>query len=541
MKRIFFSLIALALALPALATGNINGRVTCKGKPVPGVSVSDGVNIVQTDETGRYSMYSTKADGMVFIITPAGFRAETIDGLRPRFWQPLYLPAEQSETHDFKLVPQDQRRYKVLFPTDVHLTGVERRHDLDRFKKWVLPAINQEASEATGACYSFNLGDFTHDVYWYDYNFTEADGLRFLQDINYPTLMYTVMGNHDHDGSIVGKAVDTRAAWMQRDCWGPGAYSVNLGEDHWIFVDDIVYINVEGKGKKAKNIKGDRSYNHELTEAQLAWIEKDLALVKENTKVYFCCHCPFLKAGGKGIYLPKEQMDKLASICSKFQKKVTVFSGHIHRFEFCENANYPNFLQCSLPATSGIMWETREDWPLYSGDGCDGGIWVGDFGRGIVPSYHYHTFIGGESYYRFYDMNEVGKAYKESKGIQEQQKLFPDTRLNYADKKWKNQVFFNYWGEFPGDVVEMFENGKPLKVTHEPYEDPVKNFAYDVSIIENPVVHHSNKESDSCAHMYEAKTKSAKSSITVKVSDRMGNVKYEETFQRPYAFNPSGK
>jgi len=542
MKRTLCLFVAVALTVPAMAEGNISGRVTCKGNPVPGISVSDGVTIVQTDDKGRYSIQSDKYDGTVFIITPRGYRCETIDGLRPRFWQPLYLPVDQSEIHDFKLVPQDQRRYRVMFTTDCHLTGVERRQDLARFKDLVFPTLCKEAAEATGAVYTFNLGDTTHEIYWYEYNFDEQDALKYLQDLNYPTLFYSITGNHDHDGAIVGEDVDRRAYWMERDCWGPGAYSLNLGEDHWIFLDDIVYINVEGKGKKAPGIKGDRSYNEKLTDRQLAWLEKDLALVDKNTKVYICCHCPFLSGKkNNGLYIPEAQMDKIASLCEKFTKPVGVYSGHIHMFDFCENAKYPKFRQYSLPATSGVMWETPVDWPLYSSDGCDAGVWVGDFGHGIIPNFHFTAFKGGESYYRFYDMNEVGKAYKASAGVKIQQEMFPDTRIDYGKKEWKNQVFVNYWAERPGDVVELFENGKALKVTHEALEDPVKNFAYDVNILEHPSAHQNNRSKDSCIHLYQAKTRSAKSPITVKISDKNGNVKYEETFTRPYAFNPSGK
>ena len=42
---------------------NIMGRVTCKGKPVAGVVVSDGELVVRTDSDGRYEMSSSKPCG----------------------------------------------------------------------------------------------------------------------------------------------------------------------------------------------------------------------------------------------------------------------------------------------------------------------------------------------------------------------------------------------------------------------------------------------------------------------------------------------
>ena len=542
MKKFIIAIFcAAAAAVSSAFAGNICGRVICGGKPVEGVAVSDGIAIVQTDAKGRYSISSEKAEGMVFITTPSGYVAQSQDGIRPGFWQPLYLAPEFDEIHDFALVPQNQDEYTVIFTEDMHLTGEPRRDDLRRFKEIVYPSICSHAAAAKGPAYTFNLGDFTHDIYWYQFGMSEAEGLRLLQDLGYPTLMYTIMGNHDHDGAIVGEDVDRRAAWMQRDCWGPGEYSVNIGGDHWIFLDNIEYVNVEGKGKKSPGIKGDRSYNHKFTDIQMAWLEKDLALVGSDTKVYICTHCPILRTGGSGIYMPKEQMDALQGMCSRFTDRVEVFSGHIHKFDICENEAYPAFFQWSLPATSGIMWETPVDWTLTSSDGCDSGLWIGEFAAGRKPSYRFDTYAYGEKYYRVYDMNEVGKVYAKDPGVKRQQELFPTTRADYSKAKWRNQMWINYWGAMPGDVVKMYENGKEIVVTHEPYEDPVKNFAYDLPKVLKAVAHHSNRPKDSCAHMYQGLCKTAKSPVVIKIFDKEGNLKFEETVSRPVVYNPSGK
>lgn len=538
MKRLITTSIMMLAMAGSLVAGNINGRVTCAGKPVSGVSVSDGVDIVLTDSLGRYSLQSEKTSGMVYIITPRGYRAETIDGLRPRFWQPLYLDVAKEETHDFKLVRQRQLRYTVLFPTDIHLTGKTGRGDLQRFRDIVMPVIRKEASKAE-TIYSFNLGDFTHDIYWYEYDFNEADGLRYLQDLHYPTLMYTVMGNHDHDGATSGRDVDNRAAWLQHDCWGPGAYAANIGEDHWIFLDNIVYINTPGKGKKAPGITGARDYETRFTEEQMKWLEKDIAVLDDNTQIYICTHCPLLTHTSRKTYMPEKQMDRLAAMFSRFKNRIGVFSGHIHRFDFTACADYPMFMQYALPATSGIMWETRADWPLYSSDGADGGILVGEFCKGTDPQLRFETFKGGEKYYRFYDINEVGKYYKNVDGMREQMERFPDECMDYSEKSWKNQVFVNYWAEMPGDVVEIFENGKPLKVSRNKCVDPIKNLAYEIPVIEGNVQHNSVKAPTRCYHMFGAKTSSATTPVTVRIKDASGEIKFEETFNRPYNFDPS--
>lgn len=538
MKR-FFLILASCLCCTAVFAGNISGRVTCGTAPVKGVPVSDGVSIVLTDSNGRYSIDSDKSDGTVFIITPAGYIARSLDGLRPGFWQPLYLSAEQEEIHDFVLEKQIQRRYTMVLLADMHLTNDPSRDDIQRFKAEVMPVVRRETAASQHPIYTANLGDTTHDVYWGEFNFNESDGLRLLQDLCYPTPMYTVMGNHDHDPSVVGSDVDRRAGWREKDCWGPGQFSVNIGDDHWIFLDNIYYVNVEGKGKKAPGVKGDRSYKSMLTEAQFAWLQKDLDLVDEDARIYICTHAPVLYSGREsGLLMSREQVERLYALVEPFKEGATVFSGHTHRNDICDHKDFPKLHQRTMPATSGIMWTTPQGWPLYSSDGSDAGIWIAEFESGKAPHYRLETYTYGEKYYRFYDLNSVGEAYRASEGVRKQQELYSDTRLDYGKKKWRNYVMLNYWGWEPGDRVEMTEKNKKLKVQETQYEDPTKNFAYELPRVMNPYKHSRKSSRDVTYHMFVAKTSSPKTPVHIKIYAADGSVKFEQLFQRPCPFEP---
>ena len=539
MKKIILSA-ALCLCCAVALGGNIVGRVICNGLPVNGVPVSDGRTIVLTDRDGRYSIDSDKSDGAVFVITPSGYIVRTLDGLRPGFWQPLYLDADKEEIHDFVLEKQSQNRYTMLLLADMHLTNDPARQDLKRFRNIVMPVIRREAAASRGHVYTANLGDTTHDIYWGEFNFNESDALRLLQDLCYPTPMYSIMGNHDHDPSIVGEDVDRRSGWRERDCWGPGQYSVNIGDDHWIFLDNIFYINVEGKGKKAPGVAGDRSYQTILTNEQFAWLEQDLSLVDEDTRVYICTHAPVLYSGNSsGLLMPREQVQRLSDLVSSFNHDVVIFSGHTHRNDICDHPDFPKLHQRTLPATSGIMWTTTVGWPLYSSDGADAGIWIGEFASGQEPRFRLETYQYGEKYFRFYDMNSVGEAYRASEGVKKQQELFSSTRLDYGQRKWRNYVFVNYWGWEPGDWVEMYEKGRKLKVEATRYEDPAKNFAYELNRVMSPYKHSRKASKDITYHMFVAKTSSPKTDITVRIYGSDGKLKHESVFSRPRAFDPS--
>ena len=51
----------------------VYGRVYCDDKPLKGVVISDGVEVVSTDADGVYQMKSKKKYGYVFISIPSGY------------------------------------------------------------------------------------------------------------------------------------------------------------------------------------------------------------------------------------------------------------------------------------------------------------------------------------------------------------------------------------------------------------------------------------------------------------------------------------
>ena len=107
----------------------------------------------------------------------------------------------------------------------------------------------------------------------------------FLRDNGFTAPMYSVMGNHDHDGARLADAehpdITRYAEEPWREAFGPTYYSMNIGNDHWVMLDNILYYNEapprEGEGKYG--MKGNRRFVVGLTEGQFAWLEKDLAMV----------------------------------------------------------------------------------------------------------------------------------------------------------------------------------------------------------------------------------------------------------------------
>ena len=301
--RLFAAALAVACLLAAtvrtVAAGRgkavLTGVVYGDGAPLAGVCVSDGVQFATTDAAGRYRIESDKSAGFVFAVTPSNWVAAEADGVQPLFWAALDEADARDEQHDFHFASVDQSRYTVMFFTDLHLTNSSEKRDLDHYRSIALASISDEAAQASarGPVYSLNLGDLSHDLYWYQYDFDVSSAKRFLEQNGFPTLLYSIPGNHDNDGATpAGVGVDRRAEHLYRRTFGPTYYAMNIGDVHWIMMDNIIYKNTPGKGKKNVGVVGARDYDKGFTPEQLAWLRRDLATVDASKTVCLCTHCP---------------------------------------------------------------------------------------------------------------------------------------------------------------------------------------------------------------------------------------------------------
>lgn len=536
MLRKFLCLATLLLLCFSAGAGTIKGKVSCFGKPVAGVRVSDGRAIVLTDSRGRYSIKSEKADSIVFITTPSGYVAKPVDAIRPGFWRPLVKSASAAETVDFELVPENQDNYTILFITDTHFANDPGRSDLKRFSEEVFPAIYDKVKSIrkTDAVYSVNLGDFSHDRYWYDFGMNEYAAQQYLLSIGYPTLIYSVSGNHDNDGAIAGKdeSNDFPSAWCYRKTWGPDRYSVEIGGDHWIFMDNIVYINNGNPDKKHKNINGSRNYRRYFTDSQLEWLKADLATVDPSTKVYFCCHCPIFNDFSKSEHIEFEQLEILDSIFSAFPE-VTVFSGHAHKLINTGNEGYRRFRQYVLPATSGSMWNAPEGLRNISGCGADQGFTVFTPATGSVQ---YCPIDGSDRTMRIYDGNGVRKYFASDEKAAMLRKNSPK-HTDWSSDRFENTVIVNIWGAMPGDRIEILEAGKPLEVKKVKMADPLYDLIYVLPNVKESTAPGKYDKDHKSPHLYMAKAESADAEIVVRVVTPEGKLRCKSGCTRPKTFD----
>jgi len=91
------------------------GTVTCAGRGLAGVVVSDGDNCAATDSAGRFVLPANDRARFVFVSTPAGYASPSEEGVVRH-----YLPAKSDgSSHDFRLrrKPSGETRRRAARPT----------------------------------------------------------------------------------------------------------------------------------------------------------------------------------------------------------------------------------------------------------------------------------------------------------------------------------------------------------------------------------------------------------------------------------------
>ena len=258
LKRVIFVIAALAGLMtaaaktpktPKLPKGTtVYGRVLLDGEAAQGIYVSDGRNIVWTDKNGWYSMASDKSSSTVFVSFPGGTEVPVEKGM-PQFWQPLNTDDAEVERHDFTLKSVSNDNYAFLAVSDIHLANLN--DDAAQFSGPFMSRINEEREKYLSRglpVYCLNGGDSSYDRYWYEYLYAIEDFPKSLASVDFPMAMFSAMGNHDNDGGVEREGdVDWKASERYRRTMGPTWYSFNLGQVHYIVLDNIVYRNDEGR------------------------------------------------------------------------------------------------------------------------------------------------------------------------------------------------------------------------------------------------------------------------------------------------------
>lgn len=468
----------------------VAGTVECNGKPVQGVIVSDGYEVTKTDKKGAYYLKSKKQNPQVFITSPKGYTVWR-DDVVPQFWADFILPADQYERHDFRLKKEDNSRHAIIVITDVHLAN--QRNDVSIFSGPYCDSIRRQVKELNALgipVYTLNLGDSSWDGYWYGHNFPIGKFRQKLNEAGYPTAMYTVMGNHDNDAHTApGENTDFKASLPYQKAFGPRYYSQNIGDVHYIFLDNIEYKNEIADKPFYYDVKTKRNYNENFSREQLDWLKKDLSFVDPETPVILAMHGPMLRWKGFTdkafenigenikIRTEPESTKELFEILKPY-KNVHSLSGHSHKQCLVRlPEEKQNFTEHNISGTCGAWWKTRATGLKNI---CPDGTPVAyeifnNDGKNLHWEHKTFEYDPDRQFYAW-DMNKVKEYFKNNEEIRAFLNMYHEWG-DYSDVP-ENYVYVNIWAWDPAGKLTIKENGRELPVEMVFEENPVYTAAY---------------------------------------------------------------
>lgn len=217
---------------PLEESTTVYGVVKCNGQGVPDVLISDGYEFAKTDEKGRYQLASEKELGYVFMIVPSGYEVTKTDGVVPRFFSMLIGDGKLPENASFELKKVNQMNHKIIYLGDMHIAN--RTNDIKQLTEWAKDFNAYCDADASTPTYVMTLGDMSWDIYWDKYTLDKY--LTLVGGLCSGKQFYHTIGNHDNDYATTTNKL---AKAPFRKIVGPNYYSVNIGQVHYIFLDDI--------------------------------------------------------------------------------------------------------------------------------------------------------------------------------------------------------------------------------------------------------------------------------------------------------------
>ena len=294
MKRLSVILVSFLLYLPLCAQfkgtvsvdTNQSGIVDKGDKPLAGVMVTGGLNVVKTDKKGRFSLPGFEKTRFISITTPAGFET-----------QQFYLSTKENrKSYDFILTESERtkpRKHSFVQITDTEVTGGMGR--------WVTDL--QQYIHNEKPAFLIHTGDIC-----YEPGLTIHNQVVNAQTMDCP--VYYCIGNHDLVKGNYGEE-------LYESLYGPTWYSFDIGNVHYV-------VTPIDHGDNPTNYTQKDVYN---------WLKNDLALIKKDQALILFNHDLFTP---NDSFVFKADDDHLLDFRS-FNTKAQIY-GHMH-YNYVRNQN----------------------------------------------------------------------------------------------------------------------------------------------------------------------------------------------------------
>lgn len=474
MKKIVISFVALAAAIAANAYDSvrITGRVTSEGRPVEGVRVTDGSDIVVTDAKGRYALTADTDVKHVYITLPSGYEVPMAGGV-PVLYADVTPDSKGRFTHDFSLTPStadmDSHLLFVMADPQVYFDPNMKEVEKAALEMKATVADKYAGREAVGLVVGDVVGNITQGDHFFPWMIDE------IAKCDFP--YFYVCGNHDIEMDV---PVNERSRKNFNSYFGPTYYSFDRGRVHYIVVDDVFWMG--------------RYYAGYLTQQQLDWLKKDLSYVPEGSTVIVAMHIPCYSREARRKEWGKEDVKKVLGNRQALFSLLKPYNAHIMSGHEHYNENYilaDNLYEHCHAPLSTLFW--CAPWAM---DGTPGGYAVYEIDGDNIN--WYYKSVGRDPEYQF--------------------ELYPRGR----SREHPEAVVANIWNVDSSWKVEWAEDGVPMGAM-------TRYTGYDPNIYNDVKLHGKDYAfpyvgSDLTEHLFYAVPASETSVITVTATDHNGNV-----------------
>ena len=314
---------------------NRNSRLDADEAGVPGVLVTNGLDVVRTGADGAYEL-AVRADMDLSVVQPSGWRTPTDERLTPQF---AYTHKPGGTGYEM--------RYGGLPDTGPAPAAVN------------FPLIQSGAAGEDFTCavigdsqaYSNQEISYFRDGVVTDViaaGLGSADCLLYVGDVMgddlglLPRLLevgamagapqWLVHGNHDFDFDARSDA-DSADSW--RRIYGPNYYAFEMGEALFIVLDNVIYPCGPQDVESGHDFcaEGERAtYNGRVADTQMVWLENLLDETPQDRLIVLAHHIPFVSFVDAASN--KHQTDNLDAIYAMLEGRPALsLSGHTHTIE----------------------------------------------------------------------------------------------------------------------------------------------------------------------------------------------------------------
>ena len=401
---------------------NGNGKKQRREAGLPGVSVSNGQEVVQTDEKGYYEI-GLKDGQLLFVIKPTGYTV-ALDSLnKPQFYY-IHKPSGSPELKYAGSSPTGELPKTINFA----MTAVEEPDDFTALifgdpQPYTLEEVDffdrgivSEVEGIQDVAFGLSLGDLVGDDLSLFGPYAKA-----VAKVGLP--WYNVMGNHDQNYDVESDEFADEAFEAN---FGPSAYAYNVGKVHFIVIDDILW----------PDPRDQQGYWGGLRSDQMDFLRNDLKFVPKDHLIVISMHIPLAEEGDS---FRDEDRQEIFDLLADFPHTLSL-SAHTHLQKQDLFYKKDGWRQ-DKPHHHYNVGTTSGDW--YKGTLDEKGIPVSTMRDGTPKGYALINFEGNQYKIRY---QVAGKS------SDYQMEIFAPKVLE-KDKRTTAGIFVNFFMGSEGDEV----------------------------------------------------------------------------------------